>query len=259
MPRVRARALVALVGLLVGVGCGRKDLPTIRVGSKNYTEQFILAEIIAQHLENRLSGVRIVRDLGIGGTQAVHQALIAGDIDMYPEYSGAALTTILGLPPSSDRAAVREQVRQNYSFRFHLEWLPPLGFESGFAAVVRRADARKFGCTTLSEAAKRKDGWVLGTAHEFLASPDGYPLLMAAYNFPVKPPIQTPDQKLLYSALTEGQVEMVFGYATDGALNAKDLEVLKDDKHVFPRTRRPSWRVRTCWRASRNSARRCTS
>ena len=234
MVRGTALGLLALSGLLGMAGCKKEETPTIKVGSKDFTEQLILGEIVAQHLEHRLSGVRIQRVFRLGGTLAANQALLAGEVDLYPEYSGAALTAILKLPPTSDRSAVREQVRQNYSYQFKVSWLPPLGFDNGFAVAVRSEDAKRYDLKTISDAARRSEGWTIGTGNEFLTRPDGYSLLMRVYQMPVKPPIQTLDQDLLYSALTEKQVDMVFGYATDAMITSKNLVVLTDDKHAFP-------------------------
>src|SRR5450755_1666525 len=159
------KKLAIVLALLAALGCSRARL--ITVGSKNFTEQIILGEIIAQHLERRLGG-KVNRKLDLGGTMLAQQALINGEIDLYPEYTGTALTAVLKLPPSSDPAGVLERVRAEYRKRFRVEWLSPLGFDNTFAMVVRGSDARAQKIETLSDAARRTQGWSLGVGYEFL-------------------------------------------------------------------------------------------
>jgi len=222
-----------IVGLWVGgiVGC-TKESP-ITVGSKNFTEQVILGEIVAQHLEHRL-GRRVDRKLNLGGTMLAHQALVAGDIDLYPEYTGTALTTILKLPSTSDPAAAMALVRAEYHTRFGVEWMEPLGFNNTFAMVIRGKDARKSKTATLSEAALYSPGWILGVGYEFQQRSDGLAGLLKTYHLPILGSPQTMDLGLLYKALEQQQVNMVAGNATDGQLSVLDVLVLKDDKRYFP-------------------------
>jgi len=222
-----------IVGLWVGgiVGC-TKERP-ITVGSKNFTEQVILGEIVAQYLEHRL-GRRVDRKLNLGGTMLAHQALVAGDIDLYPEYTGTALTTILKLPPTSDPAAAMALVQAEYHTRFGVEWMDPLGFNNTFAMVIRGEDARKSKIVTLSDAARYSPGWNLGVGYEFQQRPDGLAGLLKTYNLPILGSPKTMDLGLLYKALEQQQVNMVAGNATDGQLSVLDVLVLKDDKRYFP-------------------------
>jgi osmoprotectant transport system substrate-binding protein len=213
------------------VGC-TKERP-ITVGSKNFTEQVILGEIVAQHLEHRL-GRRVDRKLNLGGTMLAHQALVAGDIDLYPEYTGTALTTILKLPPTNDPAAAMALVRAEYHTRFGVEWMDPLGFNNTFAMVIRGGDARKSKIATLSDAAKYSLGWNLGVGYEFQQRPDGLAGLLKTYNLPILESPKTMDLGLLYKALEQQQVNLVAGNATDGQLSVLDVLVLKDDKRYFP-------------------------
>jgi glycine betaine/choline ABC-type transport system substrate-binding protein len=212
------------------VGCTR-DHP-ITVGSKNFTEQVVLGEIVAQHLEHRL-GRRVDRKLNLGGTMLAHQALVRGEIDLYPEYTGTALTTILKLPPAHDPAAAIALVRKEYQARFGLEWLDSLGFNNTFAMVIRGEDARKNTIVTLSDAAGYAPGWSLGVGYEFQQRPDGLEGLLKAYRLSIKGSPKTMDLGLLYQALEQGQVSMVAGNATDGRLSVLDAVVLRDDKHYF--------------------------
>lgn len=222
-----------IVGLWAsGIAGCTKERP-ITVGSKNFTEQVILGEIVAQHLEYRL-GRHVDRQLNLGGTLLAHQALVNGDIDLYPEYTGTALTAILKLPPTSDSAAAMALVRAEYHTRFGVEWMDPLGFNNTFAMVIRGEEARKSKIATLSDAARYSPGWNLGVGYEFQQRPDGLAGLVKTYNLPIRGSPQTMDLGLLYKALEQGQVTMVAGNATDGQLSVLDAVVLQDDQRYFP-------------------------
>ena len=232
MDRTQIVACV-IIGLCAGgiVGCP-KERP-ITVGSKNFTEQVVLGEIVAQHLEHRL-GRRVDRKLNLGGTLLAHQALVNGDIDLYPEYTGTALTTILKLPPTSDPAAAIALVRAEYQARFGVEWMDPLGFNNTFAMVIRGEDARKGNIATLSDATRYSPGWNLGVGYEFQQRPDGLAGLLKTYHLSIRGSPKTMDLGLLYKALEQGQVSMVAGNATDGQLSVLDVLTLVDDKGYFP-------------------------
>ncbi|HTM51469.1 MAG TPA: glycine betaine ABC transporter substrate-binding protein [Bryobacteraceae bacterium] len=221
----RTQSLTCLIASLLLSGCGGSG--RIVVGSKNFTEQVILGEIVAQQVERRL-GVKADRKLNLGGTLLAHQALVAGQIDVYPEYTGTALTAVLKLPASGDAAAVEKRVREEYRSLWKIDWLPPLGFNNTFAMVVAG------GYGTLSEAAQRKTGWKLGAGYEFLTRPDGLPGLLRTYRLPLAGSPLSMDLGLLYQALKQQQVDMVAGNATDGLISAMGLTMLKDDKHYFP-------------------------
>ena len=223
--------LIAAAGVDWVLGCSKERLLT--VGSKNFTEQVILGEIVAQHVSLRLSE-RVDRKLNLGGTLLAHQALVKGDLDLYPEYTGTALTAILKLPLSSDPAAVLARVRKEYQKRFNVLWLDPLGFNNTFAMVIRVEDARKYGIETLSDAAGHANGWTLGVGYEFQQRRDGLAGLLKTYRLPLKRSPRTMDLGLLYRALEQKQVDMVAASATDGLLSVLDVKVLKDDKRYFP-------------------------
>jgi osmoprotectant transport system substrate-binding protein len=224
-------ALAAALSAACLAGCARRR-PLV-VGSKNFTEQEILGEIAAQQLERRL-GARVTRKLDIGGTLLAHEALVAGEIDLYPEYTGTALTAVLKLPGVTDPKAVFDTVAKEYGSRWGLVWLSPLGFDDTFAMVIRGADARASGIGTLTQAARRKKGWVLGVGYEFLQRPDGLRGLQKTYALPLEGTPRTMDLGLLYAALEGGQVDLVAANSTDGLLAARDLKVLEDDKKFFP-------------------------
>jgi len=224
-------ALAASFATASLTGCSRSR--TLVVGSKNFVEQEILGEIAAQLLEKRL-GTRVTRKLDIGGTLLAHEALVAGEIDLYPEYTGTALTAILKLPAATDPKAVFDTVAKEYRARWKLVWLFPLGFNDTFAMVIRGADARSLGIETLSQAAQRKKGWVLGVGYEFLRRPDGLAGLQKTYALPLEGTPKTMDLGLLYAALEGGQVDLVAGNSTDGLLGERDFKMLDDDKKYFP-------------------------
>lgn len=223
--------LIAAAGAHWALGCSRERLLT--VGSKNFTEQVILGEIIAQHVSLRLSQ-RVDRKLNLGGTLLAHQSLVKGDLDLYPEYTGTALTAILKLHLSSDPAVVLARVRKEYQKRFNVLWLDPLGFNNTFAMVIRGEDARKYQIETLSDAAGHANGWTLGMGYEFQQRRDGLPGLLKTYKLPLKRSPRTMDLGLLYRALEQKQVDMVAASATDGLLSVLDVKILKDDKRYFP-------------------------
>ncbi len=204
----------------------------IKVGSKNFTEQVLLGEILAQQLEH--AGLKVYRKLNLGGTLLAHQALTSGQIDLYPEYTGTALTAVLKEKPGADPAAVLERVRAEYRRRWNLEWLDPLGFNNTFAMVVRGPDARAAHLETLSDAARRAGGWTLGVGYEFLTRPDGLKGLLATYHLPLKGSPRSMDLGLLYQALEQKQVDMAAANATDGLLSVLDVKILADDRHYFP-------------------------
>lgn len=213
--------------------CGPPRRDTIVIGSKNFTEQAVLGELLAQHLEAR-THLHVVRRFFLVGTYICQQALLAGRIDTYVEYTGTALTAILKEPIAGDPAKVREQVQAEYHRRFNLEVLPPLGFNNTFALVIRGEDARALGIHTLSEAATHSAKWRAGFGYEFTSRPDGYPGLAATYGLHFAALPRVMDLGLMYRALLEKQVDIVTGNSTDGILAARDLAVLEDDKHYFP-------------------------
>jgi osmoprotectant transport system substrate-binding protein len=229
-----ARLIVAiLLAAIAAISCGPPRRDTIIVGSKNFTEQAILGELLAQHLEAR-THLHIERRFFLVGSYICQQALLAGRIDTYVEYTGTALTAILKEPVSSDPAAVSKRVREEYLRRFNLDVLPSLGFNNTFAMVIRGEDARRLGIHTLSEAVSFASQWRAGFGYEFSERPDGYPGLAKKYglHFAADPTIM--DLGLMYRALQGKQVDIVAGNSTDGILAARDFTILEDDRHYFP-------------------------
>ena len=231
----RTKTLAGLIVLLLGIyalgGCGRKPADIV-VGSKNFTESALLGELLAQHIERRL-GLKVERKLNLGGTLLAHQALTSGAIDLYPEYTGTALTAVLKRPPASDLAAVFSQVREAYEVQWRLDWLRPLGFNNTFAMIVRGETARKEKLATLSEAA-RAQAWKLGVGYEFLQRPDGLPGLLRTYQLRTSGAPISMDLGLLYAALKSKRVDLIAASSTDGLISVLDVAVLEDDRRYFP-------------------------
>jgi osmoprotectant transport system substrate-binding protein len=225
-----------LAGILAfhSFGCGRPAIPRITIGSKFFTEQVILAELLAQHIEAR-TGVHVERKTNLGGTLLVHKALLSGALDMYVEYTGTALTVVLNDDPAGkDSAAIYRRVKQLYAERFNLAVTEPLGFENTFAMVIRGEDAQNFRLQKLSDISALAPKWRAGVGYEFLERPDGFSGLTKSYNlrFATQPIVL--DLGLLYRALVSKQVDIVAGNSTDGAIESLHLTPLTDDHHYFP-------------------------
>jgi osmoprotectant transport system permease protein len=233
---VAANAAVILVVLAAGAfmtGCGARSADTVVVGSKNFPEQALLGEILAQDIEAR-THLHVVRKFYLAGTFICQQAMLAGRIDTYVEYTGTALTAILKDPIVHDPAAVFAQVQREYQQRFKMAVLPALGFNNTFAIVIRGEDARRLHLATISEAAQYTPEWRVGFGYEFMGRPDGYAGFVRTYGLKFAEPPKIMDLGLLYRALLDHEVDVVAGNSTDGLLSARDLTVLQDDRHYFP-------------------------
>lgn len=223
------RATITVCAAIVLSGCTPSD--AVVVGSKNFTEQNVLGEIVAQELEAR--GVSVERRFHLGGTFVCHRALLNGEIDVYVEYTGTALTAVLELPVDTDPERVYQTVRDAYRERWGLEWRHPLGFENTFALVVRRTDAEAQGFVSIADLAPQGAELVAGFGPEFMARPDGYPGLRTMYGLEFGS-IRQLDLGLMYRALADDQIDVAVANSTDGQIAALDLVVLKDDRHYFP-------------------------
>jgi len=220
----------ALLGLILALTACAPSPPTVVVGSKNFTEQVILGELIAQQIERKLH-VAVDRKLNLGGTLLAHEALIAGSLDLYPEYTGTALTQILHQPAEKDARRVFENVQKGYA-PLHVQWLPPLGFNDTFAMVMLAKTAQENHITSLSDAAVKP--WRLGVGYEFTQRPDGLTGLVQTYGLRVQGEPVVMDLGLLYAALKTDRVDLAAANATDGMLGHSDFVVLTDDHHYFP-------------------------
>ncbi len=241
----RPLGALAAAALLAVAACRAPGPPPIRVGSKNFTEQVVLGELAAEALE--AEGLRVERRLDLGGTFLCQRALVAGELDLYPEYTGTAFAAILKEKPVSDAAKVRARVSDEYARRWKLVWAPPLGFENTFALAMRGDDARRLGIARISDLAAHPEVRP-GFGYEFLERADGYPGLAAAYGLSFRSRPAQMDLGLLYSALAQGKVDVVAGNSTDGPIATMHLAVLEDDRHYFPPyeaafvVREPVWR-----------------
>jgi len=225
-----AAAALAMFAGLAAVGCG-KSQKTIVVGSMSSTEQVVLGEIVAQHLEHRL-GRKVDRRLELGATTLAYQAFQSGQISLYAEYTGAIVTQILKEQPGDDASLIFARAQGEMKRTAQAEMLNPLGLDNSFVVVIRADDPRAGKVSTLSEAAAVKDGWILGATAEFQQLGDGMPHL-TQYKLPMKAAPRSMDGGLLFKALEDGMVTMIVAHATDGALTQKTWKVLSDDRHVF--------------------------
>jgi len=224
--------IISVLTLLL-CSCGPSRENRIVVGSKNFTEQLILGEIIAQQIEAK-THLAVERRFYLAGSYICHQAILGGRIDIYPEYTGTALTAILKQKPEGNREAVYQRVKSEYAKRFNLSVGEPFGFNDTFAIEIRGEDARRLGLKTISQAAPYTPQWRAGFGYEFMERPDGYKGLAATYGLRFAAPPRIMDLGLLTRALKDKQIDLAAGNTTDGLIPALDLFVLEDDRHYFP-------------------------
>jgi osmoprotectant transport system substrate-binding protein len=223
--------VAAILALLTACGPSRQN--RIVIGSKNFTEQLILGEIIAQQIESK-THLPVERRFYLAGSYICHQAILGGRIDIYPEYTGTALTAILKENPQGSKDEVYGRVQSEYERRFHLAVGTPLGFNDTFAIEIRGEDARRLHLATISQAAAHMSKWRAGFGYEFMERPDGYKGLAATYGLHFAEPPRIMDLGLLARALKAKQIDLAAGNTTDGLIPALDLFVLDDDRHYFP-------------------------
>ena len=238
-PAILKLALAAGILLVIIVGSvfwrrGEASTPAgaarVTVGSKDFTESALLAEILAQMLEAR--GVSVERRFELGGNLP-HEALVSGTLDLYPEYTGTSYTAILHHSPSSDPRAVYEQVKQEYANNFKVDVSPPLGFENTFAILVRGEEARRLNLKTISDAAPHAPRWRAGFGQDFMSREDGYPGFSRTYGLKFAE-VREMDLSLTYIALSSRQVDLIAANSTEGRIATLDLFQLADDRHYFP-------------------------
>ena len=229
-----AATLKRLVPLLLAAAtltCSRG--PRVVIGSKNFTESDLLAEIVAQQIERR-TGIPVDRRLHLGGTFVCHEAITTGAIDLYVEYTGTAFTAILKQPPIADGDSVLRFVKAAYERQFQLRWTAPFGFNNTFAILVRHADATRYGLQTITDLARMASHWKAGFGYEFLERADGFPGLAARYGLHFSQPPTAMDLGLTSRALADGKVDVIAGNSTDGQIAALGLVQLADDRGYFP-------------------------
>ena len=226
-----ATVLILIAGVAVWWGRGERDkADRITIGSKDFTESALLAEIVAQMLEAR--GVSVERRFELGGNLP-HEALVSGTLDVYPEYTGTSYTAILHHDPISDPRAVYDQIKKEYGERFNIGVSAPLGFENTFAILVRGAEARRLNLKTISEAASLTTSWRAGFGQDFMSRADGYPGFSKAYGLKFAE-VREMDLSLTYIALSSREVDLIAGNSTDGRIATLDLFQLADDRRYFP-------------------------
>jgi osmoprotectant transport system permease protein len=224
-----AAVIILVICVLTWRG-GSSNTDTIRIGSKDFTESALLAEIVAQMLEAR--GVSVERRFELGGNLP-HDALVSGTLDLYPEYTGTSYTTILHHPPIGDPRAVYDQTKQEYADKFKVEVSAPIGFENTFAILIRGADARALNLKTISDAAPHAPKWRAGFGQDFMSRDDGYPGFSKTYGLKFAE-LREMDLSLTYIALSSRQVDLIAGNSTEGRIATLDLFQLADDRHYFP-------------------------
>ncbi|HCU57063.1 MAG TPA: quaternary ammonium transporter [Anaerolineaceae bacterium] len=237
--RIKIFAFSVLIGALLLTACApsgsnqEESLGTIAVGSKDFTEQFIVAEMYAQVLEN--AGFTVERKLNLGGTPIAQEAILNGDIDLYPEYTSTGLLTVLKLSPIKDAQEIYSTVKENYEEQFHLTWLEPSPFNNTQALAITQETAEKYAIRTYSDLSEKAPELILGGPAEFLEREDGIKGLQEAYGgFEFKEVKQLGTGSLRYQALMDGQVDVVVAFGTDGAIEGNDLVVLVDDQVFYP-------------------------
>ncbi len=205
----------------------------IVICSKNFTEQNILGELLAQQIESQ-TDLKVDRQLNLGGTFLCHDGLKTGQIDAYIEYTGTAFTAILKQPPITAAETVYQEVKQAYQDQFNLTVMAPLGFNNTFAIMVRGEDARRFNLKTLSDVAEYAPQWQAGFGYEFMSREDGFPGLAETYALSFAKPPEVMDLGLMYRALVYKKVDLIAGDSTSGLIDKLGLVVLEDDKNYFP-------------------------
>jgi osmoprotectant transport system substrate-binding protein len=233
MTHSRSKIWLVLIVPIALLSCSSSPSNRIVVGSKNFTESFILGELIAQQIEHH-TNLKVERRFYLAGTYICQQAILAGRIDIYPEYTGTALTAVLKQKASGDESDVYQRVKREYEQRFALTLGPGFGFNDTFAMEIRGEDARRLHLKTLSEAASFAPGWRAGFGYEFMERADGYRGLAETYGLRFAQQPRIMDLGLLARALQDHQIDFAGGNATDGLIPALDLFVLEDDRHYFP-------------------------
>ncbi|HYL79642.1 MAG TPA: glycine betaine ABC transporter substrate-binding protein, partial [Candidatus Acidoferrum sp.] len=224
--------LVLVLASFLMASSASAQTPSVTVGSKAFSEQLLVGSMLVLLLE--AAGYKVNNKIGLGGTALVHQALVSGDADVYIEYTGTGLITILKEPLQEDPAKVYDTVQKLYKERFKLSWLKPWGFNNTYALVLRKEDADRLHATKISDLAASAGSMVFGATQEFVVRPDGLPGLAKHYAGLTFKESKSMAPDLIYDALKNKQVDVISGFATEGRIPANNFVVLEDDKHYFP-------------------------
>jgi glycine betaine/choline ABC-type transport system substrate-binding protein len=233
IPRGLARAPIALLVALLSIiaaACSRRT-PNIVIGSESTTEQSVVGEIVAQHVEKEL-GLRVIRRPNMGGTLLAYQGLQSGEVGIYPEYAGTIITEVLKEQPSANADQLFERAKGEMARIAQAQLIGPLGFDSSYVGVIRASDPHASRLSNLSNAAQIPDGWKLGFSFQFQQQPDAMPAL-TQYHLPTTIPVRPVDGAALYKSVEDGELTMIVTHATDGTLRSKDWKVLPDDRKLF--------------------------
>jgi glycine betaine/choline ABC-type transport system substrate-binding protein len=225
--------LFVAVVLLLFLSYFFRTSKVVRIGSKNFTEQVIIAEIMAQTIE-KFTDISVQRKLNLGGTMVCFRAIKEGQLDIYAEYTGTGYVNILKMEAVSDPDFVYKEVKKIFSEKFGIAWLEPFGFNNTYTLTMRREHADKLGIKNISDLERFKDVLLPGFDHEFFERPDGYPGLIKAYGFKFAKKPKEMDPGLMYKAIRDGSVDVIDAFATDARIKKFNLVVLKDDKNFFP-------------------------
>jgi glycine betaine/choline ABC-type transport system substrate-binding protein len=231
--RTTCRLAALLCISIIATACGPSRENRIVIGSKNFTEQLVLGELFAQQIENK-THLPVERRFYLAGTYICHQAVLSGRIDIYPEYTGTAVTAVLKEKPEGSPGEIYNRMKTEYATRFGLIVGPTLGFDDTFAIEIRGQDSRRLKLSTMSQAAAYTPQWRAGFGYEFMERADGYKGWVATYSLRFAEPPRIMDLGLLDRALKDKQVDLIAGNMTDGLIPALDLFVLEDDRHYFP-------------------------
>ena len=227
-------SLLVLITAIAVVAChgGKDSVGSIKVSSKQFTEQYILGEMYAIVLEEQ--GFKVERKLNLGTTPVIQTGLENGEIDLYPEYTGTGLTTVLKLPPSSNREQVFDTIAKGYKEKYNLVWLEPAPMNNTWALAMKREDAERLGIKKISDMVYLASELVLISTSTFGAREDGLPGLEKVYGKLEFKQIKVVDAGLRYKGLMQGEGDVVVAFGTDGEISAFNLVVLADDKKFFP-------------------------
>jgi glycine betaine/choline ABC-type transport system substrate-binding protein len=231
---IKNASVAVIAGAVLALCACSSQPPTIRIGSKNTTEQMILGEIIAEHLEKHLPGIKIERKLGLGGTAVVQNALQSGGIDLYAEDMGTAVASVLQEDVPADAGVTLERARRQYQDRYQLTVLKPLGFHHRVTFVGLASSTVGLKANTLTAAGSSGHAWVLGLAYKFYDRRDAFTALTTKYRLSLRELPKPMDPAAMYEALAAGTIEMAGGYSTDAWVDQPDNRVFEDDRKLFP-------------------------